>query len=506
MAALSALCLGFLFHGTMGYLWQIWQYPEYSHGILIPFVSAFLVWQRRDELGREPFTGSWSGVAVVFLGLGIYFIGSLASITTVDTYALVIVIGGLCLALLGARAFRIALPALLLLFLMNPIPAFLFNGLSSALQLLSSQIGVAVIRLFGISVYLEGNVIDLGSYKLQVVEACSGLRYLLPLLTLGVVVVSMIRGALWMRILLVVSTVPITVLMNSFRIGIIGVLVDRFGIAQAEGFLHDFEGWIVFMSCFAILLAETWLLMRLTGDRRRFVELFSRDRAVQSEDARWSAPRRVGPQLPIGLLLVLGSLWPAYAIPGRLEVRPERTDLTSFPLAIDRWQGRRDRIEGMYLDLLKLDDYLLADYARPADPPVNLYVAYYASQRTGQAVHSPSSCLPGAGWQMTQFAQRELSDAQIAGHPLNVNRAIIQLGEQRQLVYYWFQQRGRVITNEYLVKAYLLWDSLRRNRSDGALVRVITPLKTGEDVAMADARLSDFTRSAVPLMSRYVPD
>jgi EpsI family protein len=107
---------------------------------------------------------------------------------------------------------------------------------------------------------------------------------------------------------------------------------------------------------------------------------------------------------------------------------------------------------------------------------------------------------------MTEFDQREVSGASVAGHPLRVNRAIIQLGDQRQLVYYWFQQRGRTITNEYLVKWYLLWDAISLNRSDGALVRLITPLKTDEDIVGADARLAGFARAAAPLMNAYVPD
>jgi EpsI family protein len=215
---------------------------------------------------------------------------------------------------------------------------------------------------------------------------------------------------------------------------------------------------------------------------------------------------KLGPQPIAALALLLLALWPALAIPERVEIRPARSDLTTFPMNLAGWEGRRGRIESMYLDQLKLDDYVMADYARAGELPVNFYVAYYASQRTGQAAHSPSSCLPGAGWRMTEFDQREVPDIRVAGHPLRVNRAVIQLGDQRQLVYYWFQQRGRTITNEYLVKWYLLWDALKLNRSDGALVRLITPLKTGEDIAAAEARLTGFARAAAPLMNAYVPD
>ena len=111
---------------------------------------------------------------------------------------------------------------------------------------------------------------------------------------------------------------------------------------------------------------------------------------------------------------------------------------------------------------------------------VNLYIAYYNSQRKGEAVHSPRSCLPGGGWQMRDFGQRELPAIVVGGQPLRVNRTLIELGDQRQLVYYWFQQRGRVITNEFAVKWYLFWDAITRHRTDGALVRSSTPLPRGK--------------------------
>ena len=503
--ALAIGCLVLMFYGTFGYLYANWQREEYSHGILIPVISAFLLWQRRPQFDQLPFTGSWAGVGIVALGIAIFFVGSMASITTIDAYALVVVICGSVLAVTGWAAFRLALPPLALLFLMNPLPAFLFNNLSSMLQLVSSQIGVAVIRLFGISVHLAGNVIDLGNYQLQVVEACSGLSYLFPLLTLGMIVIALIRSALWIRIVIVLSTIPITVLMNSFRIGVIGVLVDQFGIAQAEGFLHDFEGWIIFMACFALLMLETWALVRLSGDKRKFLEVLAFDWPAARGPAQ-ARPRQASLQPVIALLLLLLSLYPAITLPERAEIHPVRADFTAFPLQLGEWRGQRGRIESMYLDILKLDDYLLADYGRQGQPPVNLYVAYYASQRAGQSAHSPASCLPGAGWRMSDFGQRTVAGVTVAGQPLRVNRAVIELGEQKQLVYYWFQQRGRVDTNEYLVKWHLLWDSLWRNRSDGALVRFVTPLARNEDVAAADARLAAFALQASPQLAQYVPD
>ncbi len=121
-------------------------------------------------------------------------------------------------------------------------------------------------------------------------------------------------------------------------------------------------------------------------------------------------------------------------------------------------------------------------------------------------MHSPRSCLPGGGWQMRDFGQRELEKVSIDGKPLRVNRTLIELGNQRELVYYWFQQRGRVIDNEFAVKWYLFWDALTKHRTDGALVRLITPLTAASSEAAADRRLTDLASRVVPDLTRYVPN
>ena len=183
-----------------------------------------------------------------------------------------------------------------------------------------------------------------------------------------------------------------------------------------------------------------------------------------------------------------------------------------FPLALDGgWRGRPDHLAPDVLAILALDDYLLADYTRPGEPPVNFYSAYYATQSGGGSSHSPRTCIPGGGWAMTALEEHAVALPAAAGAaaplpPLRVNRALIQKGEQRQLVYYWFRQRGRSLTDEYAVKWYILSDGIARNRSDGALLRLVTPIAPGEDPARADRRLAEFLAQVQPLLPAFVPD
>lgn len=501
-----AVLLDIIFYPGLKEMVRVWnEREEFSYGYLIPFITAFLIWQKRHVLEQTGFSGSWMGVTIVAVGLALYYVGSFSTITTIIQYALLIVVIGGGLAVMGWQAFRpIFIPVLFLAF-MIPLPSFFLNNLSAELQLLSSQVGVGIARAFNISVYLEGNVIDLGVYKLQVVEACSGLRYLFPLMSLAFICAYIFQGAFWKRTVIFLSSIPITVLMNSLRIGVIAVLVEYWGVAQAQGFIHDFEGWAVFMACLGIIFIEIWILARLGKRKMSFHEAFNiaLPELITKDTAR---SQRVLPKqyMIVGLLLV-GAAASSFFMTARGEIHPARAEFDTFPMQFGEWNGQRDHIEKIYLDFLKLDDYILADFTSGKEQLVNLYVAYYASQRAGESAHSPRSCIPGDGWQIKSLVSHTIGG--MPGRlPFTVNRMIIQKGEAKQLVYYWFQQRGRVITNEYMVKWYLFWDALTKNRTDGALVRLVTPVVSGEETAKVDQHLEDFARSIIGVLPSYVPD
>jgi exosortase D (VPLPA-CTERM-specific) len=505
-ATVGALSLWLFWDGIwlMGAWWI--TVPEYSHCLLIPPVAVFLIWQQKDRLERIPFEGSGWGVALVLLGGALLVLGQLATIYTLVQYAYVVTLYGLVLSFTGTRAFRvIAIPMLILAF-MIPLPQFALYNLSAKLQLLSSELGVWFMRLFGISVYLEGNVIDLGGYKLQVAEACDGLRYLFPLMTLGFLTAHFYKGALWKRVLLFLSSVPITIIMNSWRIGTIGLMVEHWGIGMAEGFLHEFQGWMVFMLSAALLLGEIMVLNRIGHEAGNWRQLFGVEFPAPTPRGLKSKKRPMPGTFLAAAGVLLAFVIIAVALPRPAEIVPSRVSLVEFPMHIGSWLGRRSSLEGAYLDQLKLDDYLLADYAGGEGRQINLYVSYYNSQRKGDAVHSPRACLPGGGWELREFGQRELPTVRINGQPLRVNRTLIELGNQRQLVYYWFQQRGRIVTNEFAVKGYLFWDAVTRHRTDGALVRVTTALPVGGDASGADQELVEFVSRIASDLPRYVPN
>ncbi|RME33477.1 MAG: VPLPA-CTERM-specific exosortase XrtD [Gammaproteobacteria bacterium] len=475
---------------------------EYSYGYLIPLISLYLAWNLRGELSEVGGRGRWIGFVIFLGGVLLCLVGLLSTIRLISQYSLIVILAGLVGCRWGVGGIRILWAPLLFLVFMIPLPPFLYNNLSQKLQLISSELGVWVIRQFGISVFLEGNVIDLGSYKLQVAEACNGLRYLFPLMSVGFLCAWMYRAPLWQRLVVFLSTIPITVLMNSFRIGVIGVLVEHYGIEQAEGFLHDFEGWIIFMACFGILLLEIGLLNFLFNGRKPFRAVFGLDPP--------GPVRRGDSRLPAPVLAALVSLLIAaplgLAIGQRQDVVPPRQSLIDFPDRLGAWQGRRDRLEAVFLDALKLHDYIISDYLGPQGEPVNFYVAWYDHQHAGSAAHSPRSCIPGGGWHISSVEERVSGTLSLHGQPVRYNRVEIRKGDHRQLVYYWFVEQGRVTANEYLAKWYIFWHALTRNRTDGALVRLVTPILPGEDWADGDARLLAFMDQLRGHLDAYIPE
>jgi EpsI family protein len=263
---------------------------------------------------------------------------------------------------------------------------------------------------------------------------------------------------------------------------------------------------MVFMSCIALMLGEIALLNRFGHESGTWRQLFGVEFPAPTPAGAVIRQRGTPKSFIAAGLLLVGFIATSLALPRAAEVFPARSAFAEYPMQLGEWHGRRETIDAAYLDVLKLDDYLLADYADPAGGAVNLYVAYYNSQRKGEAVHSPRSCLPGGGWQLREFDQRTVSTVKIDGQPLRVNRTLIELGNERELVYYWFQQRGRVVTNEFVVKWYLFWDALTRHRTDGALVRVITTVPPGTNESQADDRLTEFVARITGDLNRFIPN
>lgn len=503
---LSLLATGFAYSGSLLEIVRRWNTEdEYGHGPLLVLLAIFFCYQKRHEITSIQPTHTLAGLALIVVASAFFIAGEVSSLYILVHYAFVCTLYGLFVCIYGIHVTRHIAPSLLLLVFAIPIPYFLQTELTISLQLISSWIGVLIIKAFSIPVFLEGNVIDLGIIKLQVVEACAGLRYMFSLLSFGFICAYIYHVEMWKRVVVFISTIPITILMNSARIAVVGILVNRAGIEMADGFTHSFQGVSIFAICLALLFFEMWLLTKVGQHKYEFRKVFGLDFSKEAQIGTVTT-KPLNASLILSLAIVTLTSLAAHRFEQRVESIPERKSFVHFPMQINQWRGSSYKLERNVLDKLKLDDYISANYQQQGEHlPVNFYVAYYQSQRKGASPHSPRVCIPGGGWEISEIS-RQTTTLPSSGKTLPFNRAIIKKGSSKQLVYYWFQQRGRSISNEYLMKWFLFKDALVSNRTDGALVRLVTPLAAHEDTITADRRLLAFADDSAALLDNYIPN
>jgi exosortase D (VPLPA-CTERM-specific) len=501
------------------YKWLVkndWPREDYNYCYLIPFVVLYLIWDNRNKWQKEAPNPSWTGLLFLIPGILLFFIGELAGEFFSIYISSWLVVVGLLWVYIGWKKLRImAFPIFISLFLF-PLPYFINTKLTFGLKLISSEIGIRLIQLFGMSAYREGNIIDLGFTQLQVVDACSGLRYLIPLLLMGILMAYFYRAALWKRIVIVLSAIPLSIITNSLRIAFTAILYPSMGPAAAEGFFHDFSGWAIFVVSFLGILSEIWILGKIMPQPS---ESFMKKKsgAEERDDEKWGKFEKldivetkntgrffIKPQFIVAAV-ILSTALAIYSIVDFSEKKPISQSFNAFPLAIEEWKGERQFIDQQFIEELDLSDYVSIDYSKNDSMPINLYVAYYASQQKGKSIHSPETCLPGSGWVFKNAGTVNIPLSDKTSSSITVMRALMEKDGNMQLVYFWFNQRGRILTNAYEMKIYNFWDSLVKRRTDGALIRVISPIASSEKIEEADTRLKSFISEAMPLLNEFIP-
>jgi len=501
-----ALILG-IYYTTLGFLFyqlRIWE--DYNYGFIIPLVVLYILWEKRDQLQSVKGAYSYLGLGVALAGLGLFWIGELGGELFMQYISLWLVISGLTWMHLGWHKFKIILFPIAFLLTMFPLPHFVTAAITLQLKLISSKLGVMALQAAGHTAYREGNVIDLGFTQLQVVDACSGLRYLIPLFVLSIIVSYFSKGAWWKKLLVIASTIPISLIINGGRIALAGLLFPVWGPRVVEGFFHDFSGWLIFMLSLGILWVEMWLLNSIVKtDVRESGDAPYGGKESQPSAVPGDRPtlRYLSPHFAIATVLLTASLAMGHTIEFREKVVIAKS-LDQFPKEIRNWSGREQQMGPEILEALNLSDYTMIDFTNGQGNTISFYVAYYESQQKAESIHSPSTCLPAGGWVFDQTGNVRLPIPSPDG-AMPVNRAVMQKGAERMLVYYWFPMRGRVLTNAIEMKLYNFWDALTRHRTDGALVRMITPVDENEPLAQAEARLQAFAGDVVPLLDAYLP-
>ncbi|MEP6021547.1 MAG: VPLPA-CTERM-specific exosortase XrtD [Paracoccaceae bacterium] len=486
-----------------------WQLPEYSHGPLIPILSGLLFLRQLKMVPEHhgAIKNRWPGVALILFAVLMGTLGKLANIDDIVAYALILWVGGLLLVSFGWQTGKHFWPPVVHLVYMLPLPGVIYYKMTTWLQFISSELGVWFLKLMAVPVFLDGNIIDLGITKLHVAEACSGLRYLFPILSFSYIFAVLYRGPMWHKAVLLISAAPITVLMNSVRIGIAGYVVNHWGVSWLDGFTHFFEGWVIFVACILLLFALARIMLFFNRQKMSLVEALDLDTdglMTQAMRLRLVQPSKA--LIVSAMVLVVGTLTWA-ALPDRGDIRVPRDSFAIFPRSLGEWSqsGPREFLNPHVERVLAADDYHQVNLAKPGvETTVGLFMAWYYDQSAG-GVHSPEVCLPGAGWEIAWLERTDITAEMNSDTPFQINRAIIQKGESRMMVYYWFEQKERRIAWDFAAKYWLMVDGIRTGRTDGALVRLTTSIQPGEDDSAAETRLNEVLKELQGPLPRFIP-
>lgn len=266
--SLLAILLVALYYSVLtGLARQWWEDPNYSHGFLVPLFCVWVIWKRRYQLRNLPSAPNWYGLLVTVAGLGILALGILGSENFLSRVSLLVVLAGLVLQFWGWSSFRVILFPWAALFLMIPLPAIIFNEISLPLQFLASRLGSSLLALVGVPVLREGNVIQMSSLTLDVAEACSGLRFLISLITIATIYGSFKEPSLVRRVWIVLAAIPVAIGANGLRIMGSGIIGEYWSPEKAEGFFHTFSGLVFFVVSLMLLV----LLHAAFGWTHRFL-------------------------------------------------------------------------------------------------------------------------------------------------------------------------------------------------------------------------------------------
>jgi len=246
---------------------QWWNDPDYSHGFFVPLVSGYILWHERQRWTKTEIKPSNFGFVMMLGAIALLLLGSLGAELFISRFSLLVLLAGMILFLAGWKMLRAVSFPLGYLMWMIPIPVIIYNQITFPLQLIASRLATASLELVQVPVLRDGNILILSNYSLEVVEACSGIRSLMTLAALAVAFGYLVSPRRWIRYVLAALMVPIAVLINAIRIMGAGLLARHFGPAAAEGFLHEFSGWAIFLVAL-LLMFSSYLILRHIDERR----------------------------------------------------------------------------------------------------------------------------------------------------------------------------------------------------------------------------------------------
>lgn len=485
-----------------------WARPAFAYGplIVIAAVCVFFWIARANRAVPASAVAPWMAAPGLFAALMIAVLGSFVRID--DVIFLGMFLWGFCLIWL-LSGFRVALgfwPGFVLMALAMPLPKILHDKIFGPLQDVSVGVGLNMLRLGGGFGAREGTDLVFSGGALPVEEAASSLVALAPALAAAGIVALLGKGPRWARAAFVMAAPVVVVFLTTLRVGLLGVVSGLSGAASAEMLLRLTGPAATFAGVAVILLALRWSLAWAGVWAFRWRDVSQGGRTAVPVVWRGFRTRLAPIMLAAAASVIVAA---GYLLaPGPSEGRIARADFGLFPPEIDDWFGSKSALSDRTEFTLGADDYISANFFHPDErAPVDFFSAYYFDQNRERGnIHSPEVCLPNDGWTIEDLRQVTIPLDSATVRSISVNRAVIRRGPVRNLALYWFEGRGRSMSDPLVWQLFTKIDVFRLGRADGAIVRVVTPILEDETEADAEARLLRFLSSTVDQLPRFIPE
>lgn len=464
---------------------QWWGISFYSYAFLIPLISAYLVWVRRDRLWAvEPRPAYGTGAGLIAVGLSALMLGRAAGIQAVEQMSLLVTLPGVVVCLFGWRVLKVLAVPISFLAFMIPIWDAVTEPLHLPFQRFSADLGVRLLNLFGIPVYQNGVLIYLPNITLEVAKSCSGVNYLIAVLATSIPLATLVLENMWKRFGLVVFAVTVSALANSVRVALIGVLAYYDLSGDLHGPYHTLHGLFVSMIGYVVIFAGLWILSRGQQPASRVVP-------TGDWQLRWSEIRI--PWTAVAMVLVAVGVGGSVHWSRPVTLVASEEDLS---LADAGWVG---------LAVSTSDRMPSADvrrswlYRASSGEEVTLSLWYFESQSQGKELISAETgrVHEGAAKMVLTLGDKGL---------VEVNRLILREGEGSRVAVFWYDLNGRVVASPWQVKLYTAFDAVAHGRTNGALVWLETDLPSDDAAGIdrATTRLEGFVSDMFPRLSRVL--
>jgi len=496
-----AILLAFLYHPTFAWLLKTWQEDsEFSYGFLVPLISIWLVWLKRDHLASLVTRPSpVFGALVILLSGFLLLAGRAGGFVLAEGISLLFILPGIVLFLLGWDYLKaLALPLAYLNF-MVPWMEEITNHLHRPFQLLSANLGVLLLGSLGIPVFRDGLSIMLPGVSMEVARGCSGVQFLISVIALGIPLIYLTQKTWWRGIIVIAFSIGISIPTNGARVGLAGIMGYYYGSGSFHGPFHIFQGLFVSYVGLIALFVMNWLVSKIPSQVE--TKLYNRWKLHPQESI--DLPKETSHQylFPLVLVLLIGIGVYIHLYGSPLPIPPKRA-LAEFPLSIDDWQGQSSTWVTGDKYFPGVDDGLTRTYRNASGREINLYIGYFASQRHGKSLISYHANPLRKG--IRQISTGLVDPGQGPG-PQTVNLSSPLIGGARYVAVFWYRFPSGELTIRTQTKLKGITDAVIHRRNNGAVILLAArPANKDEKESITDDLLT-FARILAPTLREYLP-